>query len=384
MSARAPVRRVCIFVSGFEDGGVERNFTHLARGLATLGVEVQLLVGREAHPYLDAPGAGVRVSAIEGDPGRALARVLAASRQDLVLTGKLKDDFLALEVTRGLRARGEPVPRLVAVVGTLLSGRFRDRPWNLLKRFRETRRIRRGYQDLDGLTAVSDMVARDLRLNFGVRSVPLAVLPNPIVPPDHSERALRPCGHPWLSHTPPNLPAQARPAVVLAIGGLRRVKDFGTLLRAMGHAQIPDWRLLILGEGKERSALEAQVRELGLSTRVELPGFVPDPYPYLSRARLLVVSSRREGLANVVPEALAVATPVVATDCSTGIAALLAAAHLPQPVPVASPPALARAIDAALTGHFDAERMRAVAAPYGLIAACRAQLDFFESLRARD
>ena len=202
-----PVRRVALLVGGFEDGGVERNFSHLAMGLGALGVAVDLLVGARGHPYLTGLGPHVRIRTLEGDRRPTLAAYLAASPPDILLTGKLSDDLDALSVLKDLRARAEIGTRLVAAVGTLLSGRFAERPWDLPRRWRETRRIRACYDRLDGLTAISEGVAEDLRRVFRVTRTPIAVLNNPIVPPDHRERAAAPCPHPWLSEvaaeTPP-------------------------------------------------------------------------------------------------------------------------------------------------------------------------------------
>ncbi len=130
--------------------------------------------------------------------------------------------------------------------------------------------------------------------------------------------------------------------MILAIGGLRKVKDFATLLRAF--ARLPaalDARLLVLGEGKERPRLAALAERLGVADRVDLHGFVDDPFPYLARARLLVLSSRREGLSNVLVEAMAMGTPVAATDCPGGVRDLLAQGNLGPLTPVGDAEALA-------------------------------------------
>jgi glycosyltransferase involved in cell wall biosynthesis len=206
---------------------------------------------------------------------------------------------------------------VVATVGTPLSVSVAGKRFNPWRVFRETRRIRADYRRLDGITAVSEAVAADLRRHFGVSEVPLRVLCNPIVPDDLQARAALPCPHPWL--------APGAPPVVIAVGGLRKVKDFATLLRAFARLSTQtDARLLVLGEGKERKALTNLARRLGIEARVDLHGFVDDPFPYLARARALVLSSRREGLSNVLVEAMALGTPVAATDCPGGVRDLLA------------------------------------------------------------
>jgi glycosyltransferase involved in cell wall biosynthesis len=374
------VRRVALMVSDFEDGGVERNFTHLASGLARLGVQTWLLVGRARHPYLEALDASVSVIPISGARVPALRDFLTRERPDLLLTGKLADDFAAVRAKSDLGADWPAQTRLVAAVGTLLSGRLGRQRWNLLKTWREVRRIRACYQRLDGITAISAGVAEDLRRVFGIEGVPIGVLNNPILPEGYRKLAQASCAHPWLAGVTPERPWEERPAVLLAIGGLRKVKDFATLLRAFARVEDPQARLLILGEGKERARLIRLGRRLGLGGRLDLPGFVPSPYPYLARSRLLVLSSVREGLGNVVVEALAVGTPVVATDCSDGLRALFGEHGLGPLVPVGDVAALARAIDQGLSQRPDRAALTAAAEPYGLLAAAEAHLHFFRRL----
>jgi glycosyltransferase involved in cell wall biosynthesis len=374
------VRRVALMVSDFEDGGVERNFTHLASGLARLGIETWLLAGQARHPYLNDLDPAVRVAPIDGGRVPFLRGFLPRERPDLLLTGKLSDDFAAVQVRSDLGSAWPSQTRLVAAVGTLLSGRLDAHRWNLLKTWREVRRIRACYQQLDGITAISDGVADDLRRTFRIEGVPIGVLNNPILPEGHWRLAQAPCPHPWLAGVTPGCRLDGRPPVMLAIGGLRKVKDFATLIRAFARVEEPGARLLILGEGKERGPLTRLGRRLGLGDRLDLPGFVPSPYPYLARARLLALSSLREGLGNVVVESLAVGTPVVATDCSAGLRALFRERGLGPLVPVGDAAALARALDQGLRRSWDPAVLRAAAEPYGLLPAAQAHLDFFRGL----
>ena len=376
------VRRVALMVSDFEDGGVERNFTHLASGLARLGVQIWLLAGRARHPYLEDLDASVAVIPVTGAREPALGDFLTRERPDLLLTGKLADDFAAVRVKSDLGSGWPAQTRLVTAVGTLLSGRLDAQRWNLLKTWREVRRIRDCYERLDGITAISAGVAEDLRQVFGIQGLPIGVLNNPIVPEGYRKLAQAPCPHPCLAGVTPDAPLDERPPVVLAVGGLRKVKDFATLLRAFARVQDSEARLLILGEGKERGHLTRLGRRLGLGDRLDLPGFVPSPYPYLARSRLLVLSSVREGLGNVVVEALAVGTPVVATDCSAGLRALFGERGLGSLVPVRDVSALARAIDQGLSQRPDRVALMAAAEPYGLLPAAEAHLDFFRRLGA--
>jgi glycosyltransferase involved in cell wall biosynthesis len=97
-----------------------------------------------------------------------------------------------------------------------------------------------------------------------------------------------------------------------------------------------------------------------------------------------VLSSRREGLPNALVEAMALGTPVIATDCTGGVRDLLRNGQLGPLVPIGNPAALSAAIDAELTrlaaGDLDREVLRRAAEPFRLVPAARTYLEFFRSL----
>ncbi|WP_058554383.1 glycosyltransferase [Thiohalocapsa sp. ML1] len=361
-----------LFIRHFEDGGVERKLTNLARGLVLLGQPCDLVVSNARHAYVQGLPAAVTLTPV-GDGEAALDAYLLARRPDLVITGKLADDrdLLAARERLGLGVR------LVTTVGTPLSASLRARRFRPLRVWRETRRVRRDYAKLDAVTAVCGEVAADLRRHFLTGEVPLRVLPNPTLPDDFELRAASPCPHPWLQ-------PGAGP-VLIAVGGLRKVKDFATLLRAF--ALLPPAtgaRLIVLGEGKERAPLTALIRRLGISDRVDLHGFVPDPFPYLARASALVLSSRREGLPNVVVEAMALGKPVAATDCPGGVRDLLQDGALGPLTPVGDAAALSGSMATLLAAPADSARLRAAAVPYRMREAAAAYLELFAALAAGD
>jgi len=125
-------------------------------------------------------------------------------------------------------------------------------------------------------------------------------------------------------------------------------------------------RLLILGEGKKRTTLEALARKLGVASDVGLPGFVDNPFAYMARAAVFVLSSAWEGFGNVVAEALACGCPVVSTDCPSGPAEILDGGAYGPLVPVGDDAALAKAILSVLETPPDPERLRARAALFSV------------------
>jgi glycosyltransferase involved in cell wall biosynthesis len=101
---------------------------------------------------------------------------------------------------------------------------------------------------------------------------------------------------------------------------------------------------MILGEGQERTSLEALARELGCRDDIALPGFAANPYPYMAAAGVFVLSSAWEGFGNVLIEAMALGVPVVSTDCPSGPAEILGRGRYGTLVPVGDVDALARAM----------------------------------------
>ena len=140
--------------------------------------------------------------------------------------------------------------------------------------------------------------------------------------------------------------------MVLGVGRLTAQKAFSVLIEAFAQVRKSQpARLLILGEGEERPMLEALIGQLGLEQDVNLPGFVSNPYPYMARAAVFVLSSRWEGLPTVLVEAMALRTPVIATDCPSGPREILRGGQYGPLVPVGDPCALALAIQNSLANH---------------------------------
>ncbi len=121
--------------------------------------------------------------------------------------------------------------------------------------------------------------------------------------------------------------------------------DFGTLIEAFAEVRKQRAaRLLILGEGVEREKLERLVKSLGLQDDVLMPGYVENPFPYLKRARVFVLSSVYEGMPNVLLQAMAFGTPVVATDCDGGAKDAVSSLDLGRLVRTSDSHAMAAAI----------------------------------------
>jgi glycosyltransferase involved in cell wall biosynthesis len=136
--------------------------------------------------------------------------------------------------------------------------------------------------------------------------------------------------------------------------------------------------LVILGEGGYRAELEQLVTQLGIGADVDMPGFAGNPFSYMSKAALFVLSSKFEGLPGVLIEAMACGTPVVATDCPSGPREILEGGSLGGLVPVGDPESLATAIGHALDQPTPPDRLRAKAAEYTVDRAVSRYLALLE------
>jgi glycosyltransferase involved in cell wall biosynthesis len=130
-------------------------------------------------------------------------------------------------------------------------------------------------------------------------------------------------------------------------------KAFSVLIQAFAQVRKNRRaRLLILGEGEDRSSLETMISHYGLEQDVSMPGFVTNPYPYMAHASVFVLSSRWEGLPTVLVEAMALGTPIVSTDCPSGPREILMDGKYGALVPVDDPFALAAAIETSLINNI--------------------------------
>jgi glycosyltransferase involved in cell wall biosynthesis len=139
--------------------------------------------------------------------------------------------------------------------------------------------------------------------------------------------------------------------LVVCVGRLCHQRAPDVAVAALARMRTPGVRLRLVGDGDNRAAIENQISALGLTDRIELVGYSPDPAPQLRAADVVVVPSRYDGMALVLLEAMACGAAIVATRVA-GTSALDEAGQL---VPVDDPHALAQAVDALLT---DPDRRR--------------------------
>jgi glycosyltransferase involved in cell wall biosynthesis len=238
--------------------------------------------------------------------------------------------------------------RLVGQLHMNMTGFLANKP--RLQRWLRTAPMRWLFPSLDRIICVSQGVVED---TLAITKMPpdrVVAIRNPVITPELAEQAKEPVDHPWFKENVP---------VIMGAGRLTPEKDFPTLIRAFGRVQQETpCRLMILGEGPLRPELEALIAELGLAMSVSLPGFCPNPFAYMKRASLFVMSSAWEGSGNVLVEALALGIPSVSTDCPYGPRETLADGEYGPLVPVGNHEALAIAMLKTLSSPLSSEFLR--------------------------
>lgn len=137
-----------------------------------------------------------------------------------------------------------------------------------------------------------------------------------------------------------------REKTVLAVGRLARQKGFDLLIAAFARVspQYPDWRLRIVGTGRERDTLLQAAREHGISERLDISEPVQDIEALMARAGIMVQPSRFEGFPNVVLEGMGMGAAVISADCPAGPAEIIQHGVNGLLVPVEDVAALAEAM----------------------------------------
>lgn len=298
--------RVLLFIHSLHGGGAERVAADLSAHWAGMGREVMVVTqaGSEGDVYALHPKVRREILNTAGEGGglrgiwsnvqrvRALRRVIKAFRPDIVLGMMTTASVLSVLACTGLRCS------VIATEHTHPPSQTLSGFWQRLRRLTYPRAAR--------VVALTRGTADWLEQH--VPGSRLAVIPNPVHFP-------LPRAEPTL--TPVTGDGRKR---LLAVGRLHGDKGFDLLIQA--YAQLapshPDWDLVILGEGDERQALEAQVRKAGLESRIAMPGRAGNVGDWYDSAHLYVLTSRFEGLSNTLLESMASGLAAVSFDCDTG------------------------------------------------------------------
>lgn len=329
---------IAIFIPTLRGGGAERAMVGLANGFARYGYQVDLVLADANGAFKKEVSGSVRIVNLDSKRMTAsifkLASYLRHSRPDVLLSAMTHVNLTAIWARYFARVS----TRLVISERSTFSHALKGLRGRRVMQWLMPQLLRFFYPSADAVVSVSMGVQDDLLHHVSLPSSMTHVVYNPVVDDGFLQRAADPIEHTWF--------AVGTPPVVLAAGRLTEAKNFPLLLKAFAHVRRKrPCRLMILGEGPLRHALEAQVSDLRLGSDVLLPGFVDNPLPYMRQANVFVLSSLWEGLPAVLIQAMACGCRVVSTDCPSGPREILEDGRWGELVPVDDELALAEAIE---------------------------------------
>ena len=397
--------RMAILLPSLEGGGAERSMLNLAKAFLAHGRTVDLVLCKAQGAYMDEIPEGATMIALAATGGfqtRFIAamenfRDFFALLRPVLLASKIAPEIARIRSLQQYMEQSRPDVILSAItycnltaiwakqssdldIPVIVSERIalsdycaapsnsRKWRWRYLPEL-----VRRTYPGADAVVTVSNQVADDLTTTVGLNPRTVTTIYNPVVDDALRARARQALEHKWF--------APGAAPVILGVGRLTEQKDFSTLLRTFARVRATrEARLVILGEGRLREELEDSAMKLGIRDDVDLPGFVTNPFQYMARASVLVLSSEYEGLPGVPIQALACGCPVVSTDCPGGSAEILANGKYGALVSIGDADGMAKAVVAELDQPTAREVLLQRAEDFSVERAAKNYLDLLDSI----
>ncbi len=339
---------IAFLLPDLEWSGLGRVAVNLAKEISSRGISVDLVVGSATGVFLKEIPPQIRIVDFERQIQPRLQsalKILLPLRRYLQIekpTALVCNLYTCNVVTLMAKMLVRSKVKLVLVEQIILYEKQEKKQQKLQERFLPIL-MRWLYPSADKVVACSQGLARDLEIYLGFNHGKIDVIYNPVIDEKLAEKANLFVEHPWFN--------KGEIPVVLGAGRLVRQKDFATLIRAFALVKKEQKvRLVILGEGQLKNQLLTLVGQLNLENDVVILDFVENPYAYMAKSAVFVLSSGWEGFGNVVAEALAAGAPVVSTNCPSGPAEILDNGKYGELVAVGNSQGMAEAILRVLSG----------------------------------
>jgi glycosyltransferase involved in cell wall biosynthesis len=364
--------KLSLLCSDLNFGGIQRSALLIADGLAAkedLSVDMAVLHGGGEFMSMHSPAVNVVDLGCTSQPlallmpSSRLARYFRAAKPDVVISFGHSTNCLA---SWAKLLRGFGFGLIVSERSAFGTRMMSDSKFHRLRRIARARYL---YRKADQCVCVSEGVADELVALGVIPREKAKIIYNPVqVPPETCGHA----GHPWLRESAGEHP------VIMSAGRLIGLKGIDTLIAAFSRLRRGskiNAKLMILGDGPDRAHLETLADGLGLREDTFFAGYVSDIHAYMRHASVFVLSSRYEGLSNVLIEAMACGTNVVSTDCPSGPREILEGGKWGRLVPIGDADAMAEAILETLRHPIPAEKLKNRASYFSVERAADAYYD---------
>ncbi|GAA1334982.1 glycosyltransferase [Streptomyces sanglieri] len=337
-----------LFLPTFTPGGIERCMINLAKGFISRGVKVDLIVADKRGSFEEkVPN---KATIINLNAGRIIKSViplikyLQQREPSILLSGHTHANIVAVWSVKVANTNTGVAIGIHNSFSNNYRGEIKVKDSIIRKLVPLT------YRRSDHIIAVSKGVARDISSEANIKRENIDVIYNPVIGEDIKYLDDKSITEPWL--------VNSAIQVILGVGRLTQQKDFETLIKSFYEVQKvnKNARLIIIGSGPKKDDLEDLIDRLGIQSKVKIIEYVEDIYSVMKESDIFVLSSRWEGFGIVLVEAMAVGTPVVATNCPTGPNEILKDGEYGELVPVGDPLSMANAINEMLNRRDEEKR----------------------------
>lgn len=314
------VKKISIYLPNLSGGGAEHVAIRIANALAARGENVDLVLSQVKGPHLNKVCSKVNIIDLNCN-GRfttlkslpKLLIYLKNKKPDVIFSTLFRANVIAALALKfsGIKAR------LVIRHPNMLYPQ--GNPSETIYTSITKKLAIRAAQSADLVVLTSQMMKDELLSLASFDEKKVKIIYNPVPTDDIQIKASVVPKHYWFEGF-----ENKGKSIILSVGRLNVQKNYSNLINSFALVKKNiDARLIILGEGEERGKLEKLANDLGVSDSVSMPGFVDNPYAYMSRADVFVLPSLWEGFPNVLVEAMACNTSVIATDCPGGTSEIL-------------------------------------------------------------
>ncbi|MCM1385937.1 MAG: glycosyltransferase [Bacillus sp. (in: Bacteria)] len=291
------MKKLLLIVPMLHQGGFEKVCVETARLLQPY-YQVQIAIFDKSDIAYDVTGITVTDLQLPSREGK-LAKIWNIWKRGRKLRELKKKEEITLSYSFGPTAN-------LANIASL----GKDEKWFGVRSYMDMgnpRQIKLFCRCADRVICCSEAICQEIQEKYHCKSA--VALPNPF--DIQKVEALS------LSETPKLPWTQGR--ILVSMGREDVVKGFWHLIKSFSlvHKKLPDTKLMIIGQG-EYAQYKKLVKELGIEEAVCFTGLQKNPYPYLRKSSLYVLTSYYEGFPNALVEAMALGVPAIATDCMTG------------------------------------------------------------------
>lgn len=304
--------KLAFFMPSAINGGVQKIMLNLVNNFSKFKFQITFLIadGRgemRNNIKKDINIKDLKVRFGKGDIKTILAfnkicKFLKNSKPDILCAAPGFSTVVAIIAKRRIKAKTKIVIMIDNKLSTLKQGKLKHKISYIL--------YKKTYKYADAIIIAHEEGYKDFINSFDINENKIYRIYHPLINKEEIEFAERP-NHIWYKNNE---------KIVLSVGRLVKEKDFPTLISAFKifKEENKEYKLLILGEGPERENLETIIKESNLEDSVDLYGYSNNPYSFMKYSEMFVLTSVKEAFGNVIVEALASGTQIIATNCNSG------------------------------------------------------------------